>query len=266
MTLDHRCATLSICSHELYRFFDDLRIFVSISISTCRSFIVPTISVYYRSIIYVFEHSWIYSALDMIDHSLDFISLDIDSLDTRTRHSTGREVEHISASEEILCSDRIEDGARVYLGCDGECYSRRYICLDKSRDDIDRWSLCREYHMESYSTSLLSDTSDRTFYFFFVPAHHEVSELIDDDDDHRHAIFRRDFCIVLFEITDTQRLQGAISAFHLCDSPFESIESFIRTVDHRSEEVRDPIIYTKFNLLRIDHDHTKFTRSILIEK
>jgi hypothetical protein len=110
--------------------------------------------------------------------------------------------------------------------------------------------------MESYCTSFLSDASDGRFHFFLIPAHHEISELIDYDDDDWKAIFQSYLRIVFFEISDIHRLQSAISAFHLGYSPFEGIERFIRTIDHWCEEVRDAIIYTKFDLFRIDHDHT----------
>jgi hypothetical protein len=72
----------------------------------------------------------------MCDYTLDLISLDEDSLEAIGRHSTCREVEHITSTEEILCSYLIEDSTRVYIGCHGKCYSRWYIGLDETRDDI----------------------------------------------------------------------------------------------------------------------------------
>ena len=120
--------------------------------------------------------------------------------------------------------------------------------------------------MESYGTSFLGNASDSRFYFFFVSAHHKVSKLIDDDDDHGHSIFGSDFCIVFFEISDTEWLQCTISSFHLCDSPLEGIQGFVWTIDHGSEEMRDAIIDPKFDLLWVDHDHTEFARGIFIEE
>lgn len=120
--------------------------------------------------------------------------------------------------------------------------------------------------MDTCSTSFLSDTCDRGFYFFFIPTHHEVGELIDDDDDHRNTIFTAYFRIILFEVTSIDSLEYSESPLHLSDSPLEGIECFIRMVDHGSEKMWYAIIDTEFDLFRIDHDHAKLGWSILIKK
>lgn len=209
-------------------------------------------------IIYLLEHRRINRPLDVIHHAFDLISLDENSLETIGRHGTSRKVEHITTTEEILCSYLIEDGTRVDIRCDGECDTRWDVRLDETGDDIDGWTLSREDEMESDGTSLLCDTGDGSFDFFLVPAHHEVCELIDDDDDDRHTIFLVHLRIVLFEIADIHRLHGTISAFHLCHSPLECIESFIWRVDDWCKEVRDAIIDTELDLFRVYHDHAEF--------
>ena len=119
--------------------------------------------------------------------------------------------------------------------------------------------------MKSDRPSLLSDTSNGCFDFLFVPTHHEISKLIDDDYDDGHSIFGTDFRIVLFEIAYTQWLHRRVSAFHLSDSPLESIECLIRSIDDGCEEMRDAIIDAEFDLLGVYHDHTQFRWSILVE-
>lgn len=119
--------------------------------------------------------------------------------------------------------------------------------------------------MESDGSSLLCDTSDCCFDLFLVPAHHEVSELIDDDDDDGHSIFLTYFRIVLFEVTDTQWLESAITSFHFSDSPLQCIECLIWSIDDGGEEVRDAIIDPELDLFRVDHDHAELRWSILIE-
>ena len=48
-----------------------------------------------------------------------------------------------------------------------------------------------------------------------------------NNDDIRHSIFERNFCIILFKIASTNRFECTISAFHLSNSPLESIECLI---------------------------------------
>lgn len=266
MALYHRGRALPAGPHELDSLFDYFRIFVSISLTTRRALIVPTVSLYYRPIVYILEHRRVDSALYMVHDTLDFIGLDEDSLEASRCHGARREVEHITASEEVLRSDRVEYRTRVYLRCHGECDTRWDIRLYQSCDDIHTRSLCREYHMESYGTCFLSDAGDRLLDFFLVPAHHEICELVDDDDDDWHAIFWSYFRIILFEITDIERLQCAIATLHLCDRPLEGIEGFIWMIYDGCQEVRDTIIDTELHLLRIHHDHTELTRSIFIEE
>ncbi len=217
-------------------------------------------------IIDLFEHGRIDRSLDMIDDALDLIRLDEDSLESIGCHSTCREVEHVTTSEEILCTDLIEDCTGVDIGCYCEGYTRRDIRLDETCDDIDRWTLGREDEMESNRSSLLCDASDGSFDFFLVPTHHEIRELIDDDHDDRHTILESDFRIVFFEIADTEWLHGTISAFHLSDSPLECIERLIWRIDDGGEEVRDAIIDSEFDLFGIYHDHAEFGWSILVEE
>ena len=270
MTLEHTGTTFSIGSHEFDRFIDDLRIFleptISSRISSHTSLPIATISLDDRVVIDLLEHGRIDRTLDVIDHALDLIRLDKYSLEPIRRHRTCREVEHVTTSEEILGTYLVEDRTGVDIRGNGEGYSRGDIRLDETRDDVDRWSLCREDEMESDGSSLLCDSSDSGFDFLLVPTHHEVCEFIDDDHDDGHPIFGDDFRIVLFEIAYTQWLHRRVSAFHLSDSPLEGIECLIGGIDDRSEEVRDAIIDPEFDLLRVDHDHTEFRRSILVEK
>ena len=269
MALEHRSATFSIRPYEFDRFIDDFRIFfestITTRISSGSTLPIPPITFDNRVIVDILEHGRIDGSLDMVHDSLDLISLDEDSLEPSGRHRTRREVEHIATTEEILGSDLIEDGTRVDIGGDGEGNSRGDICLDKSRDNIDRGSLGRENEMESDGSSLLGNTSHCCFDLFLVPTHHEVGEFIDDDDDHGHSIFRIDFRIVLLEITDAHRLQGTITPFHLGDSPLERIECFVWSIDDGCEEMRDAIIDPELDLFRIDHDHAELRRSILVE-
>ena len=120
--------------------------------------------------------------------------------------------------------------------------------------------------MESCCTSFLCYTCDRLLYFFFISTHHEVSELIYDDDYYGHCIFIAYFRVILFEISSIDSLKYSESSFHFCYSPLEGIECFIGSIYHRSEQVWDTIIDSELDLLRIDHDHTEFAWSILIEK
>lgn len=269
MTLDHRCATLSIRSYELDRFVDDFRIFFESTVATVvpsgSTFPIAAISLDDRVIVDILEHSRIDRALDMIHDAFYLFCLDEDSLEASRRHRTRREVEHITATEEILGSDLIEDRTGVDIRGDGKGNTRRDIRLDESGDDIDRWSLGCEDEMETDRTCLLGDTSNSCLDFFLVPAHHEVSELIDDDDDHGHSIFLAHFRIVLFEISDAHRFQGTITPFHLSDSPLQSIECLIGSIDDGCEEMRDAIIDPELDLFRINHDHAEFRWSILIE-
>ena len=119
VTLKHAGTTFSIGSHEFDRFIDDLRIFleptISSRISSHTSLPIPTISLDDRVIIDLLEHGGIDRSLDMIDDTLDLIRLDEDSLETIGSHSTRREIEHVTTSEEILSAYLVEDSTRVNI-------------------------------------------------------------------------------------------------------------------------------------------------------
>ncbi len=73
----------------------------------------------------------------MIDYAFDFIRLNQYSLETIGCHSTSREVEHITTTEEILGTYLVKNCARIDIGCYGEGNTRWDVGFDESCDDID---------------------------------------------------------------------------------------------------------------------------------
>jgi hypothetical protein len=74
------------------------------------------------------------------------------------------------------------------------------------------------------------------------------------------------FCIVFFQISSSYRLESTVSSFHFSNSPFESIEGFIWTVDYWCEEMRNTIVDSELYLFWVYHNHTEFRWGILIEE
>lgn len=140
MALEHRSATLSRRTNELYRLFDDFWIFFERAISSVvpsyTSLPVSTISLDDRVVVDIFEHSRIDRTFYMIHYTFDFISLNQHSLETVCHHRSGRKVEHITTSEKILSTDRVEDCPRIDIRSNGKCNTRGHISLNQTRDHV----------------------------------------------------------------------------------------------------------------------------------
>lgn len=102
VTLEHGSRAFPTRSYELDRLFYNLRIFITPSLPSCvhaRSFPVSFFSLDDRSIVEIFEESWIDRELNMAHDSLDLVCLDEDSLKSSLCHRSSREIEHVTPSE-----------------------------------------------------------------------------------------------------------------------------------------------------------------------
>jgi hypothetical protein len=137
--------------------------------------------------------------LEMLNNLFDLFCRNKRSLDSYREFCRRIDVEHISSSEQGFGSLSSQYCSTIYFCHNSECYSGWHIGLDKSGDDIDGWSLCRDDKMDSYGTSLLCNTGDTDFYVFSVPSHHHISQFIDYKYDTIH-FFANNFRIIFCDI------------------------------------------------------------------
>ena len=106
--------------------------------------------------------------------------IDKSTLHTGDRSITG--IEAVAATDQLLCTLRIEDSTRVNHTLRPQRNTRRDIRFDDTRDDVYRRTLGSQDHVHSYGTRLLGDSRNRCLHLFAC-LHDKISVLIDDDDD-----------------------------------------------------------------------------------
>ena len=85
------------------------------------------------------------------------------SVDECTLHSVDYAVareEHVASSDELIGSGAVENDAAFELLCHSECDSAGEVGADHTRDDVGRWSLGSENHMDAHGTRFLGNTGN----------------------------------------------------------------------------------------------------------
>jgi hypothetical protein len=103
--------------------------------------------------------------------------------------------------------------------------------------------------------------------------HHEVGELVNDDDDvgkgqERLFRFRRRFVICLMrrvavELLDVPHAglrQLLVALLHLLHGPAQRVDGLLRIDDNRRHEMRNVLVHSKLDALRVDHDEAHLIR------
>src|SRR5690606_13017648 len=87
--------------------------------------------------------------------------------------------QHITPTDQLICTPRIKDGARIDFGKYPERQSCREIGLNCSGNNIYRWPLRSDNQVNTYRTRQLSQPGNRCFHLL-TRCHHKVCKLIDD--------------------------------------------------------------------------------------
>ena len=127
--------------------------------------------------------------------------------------------------------------------------------------------------MDSGCSCKLGQTTDCIFYFT-RGNHHKVSKLVYNNNDlwqfHRFlfctcCLYLFCFSVIFIQITYTVLCKCIVSICHLLNCPVQCSRSFLRVCHNRNKQMRNAIIYTKLNHLRIYHDKLDFIRFCLIQ-
>ena len=68
------------------------------------------------------------------------------------------------------------------------------------------------------------------------------------------------FAVVASEVSDTQRGQQAVSAFHFGHTPAQCICGLFHVGNNRRQQVRDAVVDAEFQHLGVDHNETYIFR------
>ena len=100
--------------------------------------------------------------------------------------------------------------------------------------------------------------------------HHQVRQLIDDDDDVRQRLLVHilkqvlatviEKLVELVDIPHVIRCQQLQPTLHLTNRITQRIRRQLRLRNNRRKQMRNPLIHSKLNPLRVDQDHTNLLR------
>ena len=109
--------------------------------------------------------------------------------------------------------------------------------------------------------------------------HHHVGHFVGDDHDVRHPVrdvggvgrflidsqslqpFRMVELVVAIQVPDSATGQQVVSLLHLVDGPCQNRLGLFHIRDDGMHEVRNPLVRTQLNHLRVDHQHANLIRS-----
>ena len=181
-----------------------------------------------------------------------------------------RTKEHVSSSQEFLGSIHIQNGPRVRPTRHREGNPRRHIGLNQARNDIHRWALGGQNHVDTCCPSLLSQTDNGIFHLF-AGNHHKVSQLIHDD--HNQGQWNLFFSrllvkflhlgIVAFQVPNTHLTKELIAFLHLIHDLLQGTRSLAGVGHNRNEKVGNVIVYRQLHHLRVNHHELNLIRSSL---
>ena len=141
----------------------------------------------------------------------------------------------------------------------------RHIGLDQTWDNVNRWPLSRQDHVDPRCTRLLSKANNSIFHFFTCH-HHQVCQLVDNDHDQRkgHLLHLR-LGIVLSHlgikasnISSAYFWEELVAIFHLINDLLQSSTGLAWIGYHWNQEMRNIIVDRKLHHLRIDHHKFDF--------
>ena len=202
-----------------------------------------------------------------IDHALDFLGVDVDSLDAYGLRRARCVVQHVAFAEQIFGADGIENGSAVDGTHCAECHARGDVRFNKTGDDVDRRALRGDDEVHARCARHLGDADDHRFRVAAELPHHEVREFVDDDDD---AGEEQAFVLLLFvvfrDVSHAHVREAMEAATHFRHGPAQCLESFFGLGDHRGEQVRNTVVRHELDALGIDEDEFQFVRRVLVEE
>src|SRR2546423_5089178 len=194
--------------------------------------------------------------LDVRDDLADLVLVEVRAVHAQKARRTGREEEHVAATEELLRAVRVNDRARVNLLRDAEGDARGEVGLNQSGDDINRGALRREDEVYADGARHLRESSDGLLNVA-AAGHHQIGELVNDDDDVgeslpgpallvevEHVVATLDLRVVAVNVPHAPLRQLLVALLHLRDGPLQSVRGLLRLGDDRRREVRDVCVPT----------------------
>lgn len=117
--------------------------------------------------------------LDECRDRLDLVVNDQSTLRTARLERAYRRIKHIALAYQLFGACDVDYRTAVYLRRDRKRNTRRHVCLDKTRDYIDRRALRAYDKVDARGTRLLRKTAYRGLDLIRC-GHHEVGKLVDD--------------------------------------------------------------------------------------
>ena len=125
-----------------------------------------------------------------------------------------------------------------------------YIGFNRASNNINRWTLCSKYHVDTCSTRHLCQTTNG-FFNVIWSSHHKVSQLVDNQYDQWHSCLRVCFIIAL-NITFTRCGKCFITRLHFTNGPSQYSCCFFHICYNWRHQMRDTIVNRQFNHLRVN--------------
>ena len=205
---------------------------------------------------------------DKITNGFNFSIGDECTLNAFGTHRTDRRIEHVTAAEQFLRTDGIENGSGVHLRRNRAGDPRRHVGLDQTCDHVNRRTLRTEDQMDSARASFLQQTADRSFHLV-ARLQHQVGKFVDDDDDIRHeglvGVVLGQF-VVTFQRPRADFLNEFKTGFHFVHGGLERAGRVVCGSDDRCKQMRNGFVRRKFNLFRVDQDQFHFIGLRFVEQ
>ena len=203
------------------------------------------------------------------------------------RHATaGRQIKHVTHSEQAFSAHLIEDGARIDLARNLKGDPGRNIGLDQTRNYVNRGALGGQNQVDSGGACFLSQACNQLL-DLLANHHHQVGQFIDHHHNLRKSTERlrgvwcqrkrvgdqglalcrfRDLRVEAGQVTHPELTHDAVAPLHFCDTPIQCIGGLSHVGHDRREEMRNPFVNTHFEHLGIDQDESNLGRIALVEK
>ena len=141
------------------------------------------------------------------NHSLNLLCRDKRCLNSNWKLSRWIHIEHISFPNKIFRPFTTKDCSTIHLRNHSKSNSRWNVCLDQSSNHIHWWPLRCQDEMNSYRSSLRSQTVNTVFNLLSIcrTRKHHISHLINDKDNTIHFLLslRLHFLIVFIKISNS---------------------------------------------------------------
>ena len=214
---------------------------------------------------------------DKINDGIDLIVIQKSTLASHQRACPRRQKQHVTVSEQFVCTHFVQDNATVRTAGDLKSNSCGQVGLNQPRDDIHGRLLGGQNQVDAYGAAFLSET-DNVLLDFLSGGHHEVCQFVGHNDNEWQVKGNRFLFVfacwfqplhqLLFaqlvvdaDVSHTSSGQQFVTFFHFLNSPGQNCLGFTHIGHHGMHQVRQGFIATQFDHFRVNHQHANFIGS-----